>query len=242
MNGRSRPLFEGEVGGRAETTRINHQQHTMLRRTAFGEDPHGQGTLRCLPRELRNEIYKYLLSSGELSILRTSHQLSLEALELLYTHGIFRMYVNSGKASRNIQPEDYIVRNIRNLELRWDLSDCECERNSRKVLDFCWIQQEARMVCHVILEFGALRAALLTAFDIFALQNLRVFRKVLLETAVEDSTAAIGSGRLARGQQRTLSILNVLTDELRLELGPADQRGDADEKHLVFQPSRNLAI
>ncbi|KAL9065067.1 MAG: hypothetical protein Q9161_008486 [Pseudevernia consocians] len=206
---------------------------------ATSSDPYRQATLLNLPPELRDEIHVYLLASGDLSILRSFRQLSVETLRLIYTGAILRFYVNSSEACRNIQPGEKAAERIQNLRLHWDLSDFDCHRNAHEVIEFCQKQQQKqRMTCHVILKFGAWRAALLNANDIAALRSLRVFRNVILETTVaKDSTQALSSGRLAKMRSRTLSILKVLGDVLEIALGPADHRGDADGRYLVFHPS-----
>lgn len=77
--------------------------------TKTGLDSHHQATLLGLPQELRDEIYFHLLASADLSILRSSHQISLEALEFLYTKATFRQYVNSAETHRNVQPSDKVA-------------------------------------------------------------------------------------------------------------------------------------
>ena len=84
---------------------------------AISSGPHSHATLLDPPREMRNEIYVYLLASGHLSILRTSRQLSVEALELIYKEAIFRVFVNSAQACRNVHPRAKSARKIQNLQL-----------------------------------------------------------------------------------------------------------------------------
>lgn len=202
-------------------------------------DYHKEGTLLSLPRELRDKIYGYLLASGDLQILRTSHQLSQEALESLYRKAVFRMYVNSADGSRNIKPSGNAADQIQNMKLQWDMSNFTCSRNACEVIDFCQKRQLTRKTCHVTLRLGLQRAALLSANDISALRNLRIFQKVVVKTMMrQDSTYATSSDRLARLRSRVLSMFRVLSDELGLALGPADQNGDADTRYLVFHPSR----
>ena len=189
-----------------------------------------------LPRELREEIYSYLLHCGDLAILRVSRQASLEALDRIYTEGLFRFYVNSAEAYRNVQLQDCIANRIQNVLLYWDLSNFDCQRNSHELIPFCQKQGVTRSTCHVILDADRLRAALLNASDISALYNLRAFRTVILETRIKSSTIGISSARLAKFRCRTLSMIRVLGDQLRLALGPAVQGGDVDARRLVFKP------
>ena len=190
-----------------------------------------------LPRELRDEIYGYLLPSGHLTILRVSRQASLEALDRIYAKASFRFYVNSVEACRNIQPQENIARKIQNLELYWDLSDFNCQRNSHELITFCQIQGVTRNTCHVIMKGDTLRAALLNADDISALQSLRVFRTVILEIRIKESTQAITSRHLANFRRRAFRMFRMLGDELKLALGPAEKMGDADARRLVFHPA-----
>ena len=210
-----------------------------MKERATSSDPYSQATLLSLPPELRDEIYAYLLASGDLSIVRSSRQLSVETLRLIYTGAMLRFYVNSAEACRNIQPGENAAERIQNLRLHWHLSDFDCHRNAHDVIRFCQNKQKkTRMTCHVILKFGAWRAALLNANDIAALRNLRVFRNVILETTVvKDSTQVLSSGVLAKLRSRTLRMLKVLGDVLGIALGPADHRGDPDGRYLVFHPS-----
>lgn len=199
---------------------------------------HNQATLLSLPREMRNEIYAYLLASGHLTILRSSRQLSVEALELIYTKAIFRMLVNSRQACHNNLPGVKISEKIQNLQLDWHLSDFICQRNANEVIDFCKKQQQMLRTCHVTLRFGRWQAALLTADDIAALRSLRVFRRVVLETMIAGSTQPTPKWHLAQVKSRILSMFKTLNDQLRLALGPAEQMGDVDARCLVFRPSR----
>lgn len=51
--------------------------------------------LLSIPRELRDEIYGYLLRCGDLAILRTSKQVGHEAKERLHREGVFRIKMRS---------------------------------------------------------------------------------------------------------------------------------------------------
>lgn len=233
--------LKGEEGGREDIAKEKDRQQGTASRKVTNEVNHRNGgPLLSLPRELRDEIYGYLLASGHLQVLRTSRQLSQEALESLYPKAIFRMYVNSTDGSRNIKPSENVADQIQNIKLQWDLSDHDCSRNAHELIDFCHKQGEMRMTYHVILLFGVRRAALLNANDISALRSSRVFRNVVLETIIKDSTQEIPSGRRAKLRSRILSMFRVLSDELGLTLGPADHRGDVDARHLVFHPPKML--
>lgn len=241
MDQESRNGLKGEEGGREDIAKEKDRQKGTASCKVTNEVNHRNGgPLLSLPRELRDEIYGYLLASGHLQVLRTSRQLSQEALESLYPKAIFRMYVNSADGSRNIKPSEIVADQIQNIKLQWDLSDHNCSRNAHELIDFCHKQEEMRMTCHVILLLGVRRAALLNANDISALRSLRVFRNVVLETIIKDSTQQIPSGRRAKLRSRILSMFRVLSDELGLTLGPADHRGDVDARHLVFHPPKML--
>lgn len=205
---------------------------------AICSNPHNQATLLGLPREMRNEIYTYLLASGHLSILRSCRQLSEEALELIYKEAIFRVSVNSAQSCHNVQPGVEDTEKIQNLQLDWQLSDFDCERNASEVIDFCQRQQQLLKTCHVILRFGPWRFALLSANDITALKSLRVFRNVIIEPVVNDSAEIIPDGLLPELQSRSFSMLTVLDNELQRVLGPAEYKGGASASCLVFHPSR----
>ena len=213
------------------------KEELTQKRPATSLFPPHQVTLFSLPPELRDEVYAYLLASGHLSILRSSRQLSVEALRLIYTGAMLRVYVNSAEACRNIQPGNKVTEKIQNLQLYWYLSDYECRRNAHQVIEFCQQRRENRVTCHVILKFAVFRAALLKADDITALRSLRVFQNVVLETMIAEPTQAVSSAHFAKLRSRTLSIFKVLGDQLEMTLGPADHRGDADDQHLVFHPS-----
>ncbi len=216
---------------------VEEKEELTKKRPAKSLDPRPQVTLLSLPLELRDEVYAYLLASGHLSILRSSRQLSVEALRHIYTKTMLRVYVNSEEACRNIQPGKRDAERVQNLQLYWHLSDHECRRNAHQVFEFCQQRRENRVTCHVILKFAVFRAALLKADDIIALRNLRVFQNVVLETVIADPTQVVSSAHLAKLRKRTLSIFKVLGDQLEITLGPGDLRGDADDRHLVFHPS-----
>lgn len=216
------------------------QQDTMSCRTATRGDPRNQDTLLRLPRELRDEIYDYLLASGHFQILTTSRQLSQEAVESLYREAVYRMYVNSADGHRNIKPSEEVAHQIQNLNLQWDMSNFDCSRNACDIIDFCQKRPATRRTCHVMLEFDAHRAALLNATDISALRSLRIFQKVVFTTTMTSSTWVTSGARLARLRRRIPGMFRTLSDELGLALGPADQRGDADIRCLVFHPSKML--
>lgn len=206
----------------------DRRQDTISCRAATRANHYNGGTLFSLSRELRDEIYDYLLASGHLQILRTSRPLSQEALESLYRKAIFRLYVNSAHQSRNIWPSGNVAGQIQNIEVQWEMSDFNCSRNAHEVIDFCQNSQAARGTCHIILKFNTWRATLLNATDIFALRNLRVFQKVCFKSMMKDSTKLRG---------RILKIFKMLSNELGLALGPADNREDVDAQYLVFHPS-----
>ncbi len=216
---------------------VEEEEELMKKRPATSLNSRHQVTLLSLPTELRDEVYAYLLASGHLSILRSSRQLSVEALRLIYTGAMLRVYVNSAEACRNIQPGETVAERIQNLQLYWHLSEFECRRNANQVIEFCQQRRENRVTCHVVLKFDLFRAALLKANDITALRSLRVFQNVVLETMLADPTQAESSAHFARLRKRTSSIFKVLGDQLEITLGTGDQRGDADDRYLVFHPS-----
>lgn len=220
------------------TMEREQQENGVSRESATSSNPHNEATLLGLPREMRNEIYAYLLASGHLSILRASRQLSLEALELIYKEATFRLFVNSAQARHNVHPRVEVTGKIQTLQLIWHLADYDCQRNASEVMDFCGKQVETRMTCRVILKFGARRAALLNANDITALRSLRTFRHVVIETMDEDSMQAIPCSPFSILQCRILCMFSVLSEELRLALGPAEHRKDTGAHYLVFHPSR----
>lgn len=213
------------------------QKYREKQRPANLFNPCSHFMLLELPQELRDEIYGYLVHSGDLAILQVSRQTTSEVLHRIYTKASFRFYVNSAEACRNVQPQENVALKIQNLELQWDLSNFDCQRNSHELITFCQKRGVTRNTCHIVLIADISRAALLNANDISALRNLRVFRTVTLETRIKDSTQAITSARLAKFRYRVLSMFRALGDKLKLTLGPADQRGDADARQLVFRPA-----
>lgn len=79
--------------------------------------------LLILPREIRDEIYGHLLLCGDLAIMRSSRQINLEAMNLLYRMAVYRMVFNYDERSRNIQPSQEAVVQIQNLSLQFQLPD-----------------------------------------------------------------------------------------------------------------------
>ena len=242
INRESRDLLQvSEQGGEEMAEEQDRRQNTAsCSAITTRADHRGQGTLFRLPRELRDEIYDYLLASGDLQILRTSRPLSQEALRSLYRKAVFKVHMNSTNSFRNVKPSKNVVDKIQNIKIQWDLSDFSSSHNAFEIIVLFHGYQVARGTCHVLLRFDAWRAALLRPADIHALRILRVFRTVMLEVKIKDSTSAISSDRLDKLRSRTLSVFRVLSDELRAALGSADQREDADARYLVFRPSEML--
>ena len=137
------------------------QEHREKHRPANLFNPCSHSMLLKLPQELRDEIYGYLLHSGDLAILQVSRQTTSEVLYRIYTKASFRFYVNSAKACRNVQPQENVAQKIQNLELQWDLSNFDCRRNSHKLITFCQKQGVTRNTCHIVLIADISRAALL---------------------------------------------------------------------------------
>ena len=73
--------------------RKNGKDKRVAEEAKTSECPQSRSHLMLLklPRELRDEIYSYLLHSDDLAIPRVSCQASLEALDRVYTKGLFRV-------------------------------------------------------------------------------------------------------------------------------------------------------
>ena len=90
---------------RKEKTIDRKQQGNRVScKSATSPNHHNQATMLSLPRETRNENFAYPLAYCHFSILSSSRQLSVEALELIYSKAIFRVSVNSAQACHNIYP------------------------------------------------------------------------------------------------------------------------------------------
>ena len=113
--------------------------------------------LMSLPREIRDKIYAYLLRAGDLSIMRTSKQLSHEAKESLYREGVYRVklgFESGGDVGSFLRKE---LGKIQNYDIRVNFGH-GCFLDSH---DFFRIfkhfaghaETHSRLECHVRIEY-----------------------------------------------------------------------------------------
>lgn len=236
-------LKRGEEEGREEMAKgKSSPQDTPSYTTAITTHHHREDTLFTLPRELRYQIYAYLLPSGDLHILRTCRRLSQDVLDILYRKAIFRMYVNSSDHVRNIRPSKNVVDRIQNIELRWDLCDLDCPRNAHEIIEMFQECHGTRRTCHIIVKLGDWGVALMNATDVHAFRCLRVFQNVVVQAKIKDSDSAyrMSSERQVHLQTRIFYMFKILSGGIGQVLGSADHDRDGDSRYLVFHPSRVL--
>ena len=140
------------------------QRDTTLCMAATRSAPHGLSTLLSLPRELRDEIYNYLLASGQLQILRTSRLLGQKAQEILYNKVTLRIRGNSVYYFRNIKSIENVTDRIQDVQLEWDLGDP------------VWPRTIATRSCHWDMRFEILQAQM-TEMALVACHHLHPQRK-----------------------------------------------------------------
>ena len=97
---------------------LTEEEHVKLQK--------GLGTLYDLPRELRNTIYKHMITQGSPTIMATSSTLHHEVSETeIYSHGICRLNLNFYNAATEelipcFKPSQLIVNKIRHVAIRVD--------------------------------------------------------------------------------------------------------------------------
>lgn len=67
------------------------------------KEPTSMGKLQTFPAEIRKMIYPYLISSGNLAILRACKAAAAEASPLVVKHGIYRRKIGFADDGRSIQ-------------------------------------------------------------------------------------------------------------------------------------------
>ena len=84
-------------------------------------DKHENVCLGKLPGEVRNAIYEYLISRGDLSLMRTNHLIYQEMRGLVLRSIPYRLYVNYPEEARYPRrlPSGWIGEGIRNVEIHW---------------------------------------------------------------------------------------------------------------------------
>ena len=78
----------------------------------------GLGNLIKLPRELRDIIYGQAIIDGTTAVLRASKQTYMEASELIFQKGIYRLVLGFGGDVVNPPIDQSLSKNIRNLALQ----------------------------------------------------------------------------------------------------------------------------
>ncbi|MCJ1450712.1 hypothetical protein MMC28_001045 [Mycoblastus sanguinarius] len=105
----------GEENGAETFERVAN--HGKAEEVAGGEARKGLGLLTTIPLEVRRMIYRPLLASGQLSILRTSHAMHQEASELLFAEGICRIKYGFSSYFPSFKPNQDLASKIQNVRV-----------------------------------------------------------------------------------------------------------------------------
>lgn len=200
--------------------------------------------LLSLPREIRDNIYAWLLRAGDLAILRASKQLSHEAAERLHREGVCRMRI--GFPNDSVFPPKW--KHIQNFQFRvsygygsalasWpvflqlkrfaDLTETDLKRECLITIELTAVDSrppirlQAFRMTHILEGI-----ACLTTFKtvvVILVPNQYEFWRNIAEPA--DKKTMAESWSMIRGK-------------LLPELGPAKLVGDADGegRRLIFHP------
>lgn len=205
-------------------------------------DPEGLGKLSIFPPEVRNTIYKLVISRGHLNILAVSRIVHKEASSLLFRHAIYRL----SAVYLDVCPKPSLLNLIQNIQFSMSLQhDLGSERNLTVFRKF-GSSEVPRIQCHILFECRILRPPEAISPRIMdTLSLLTGFREVRLELNVYDlgdggPPCAATTWRLKKLSQLVQTVHNPLKAALEPFLGTAKVAG-CHGTDLVFHPGSQIA-
>ena len=194
-----------------------------------------------IPGEIRNEIYRYLIESREIAMMRTNSTVREEMRGMVTTMIPWRLSL--GEAHNKDGAHDFrlgkMKDGVRDLEIRWNLPDpCNgsepLEGGVAERLDELELGGRRRRGCCVILiERGSYKATWFQVNDVEALAKLDVFEEVTIRIRMGETVCP------ARLSSHKIELVAV---ELRAWLETAwgqcqcRQGGGGKELSLCFRP------
>lgn len=141
-----------------------------------------------LPRELRDQIFSYLLVSGYPGLMRTSRAMEQEGKTWIAKTGIFRVNVGSCNGI-NYNPSPETVDRIQNVNIAikntiTPYSSLD-QHPELKILDLFAGSTPHRKTCNVSIEFYATGPTLVSDKVLVRLQCLTGFEKVILRIGIK---------------------------------------------------------
>ena len=231
----------------SSTPCVSHHGHTKI----------PISPLLSLPREIRDDIYAYILRAGDLSILRTSKQLGQEARERLYREGVCRIkmgFPNGGNEYDVFPPELKPCQNFHfrlcfgpetmlafcfwmeefcswfsQFELLTGLNKTDLKRECFIIIEYCTFDPMAPLCFHVSNEREGV-------FDQIA--SLGTFATVVVRLAPKRETIGEMGRREYVDEMAMMDYYSKIEVKLKPGLGRAKLGHDADGKvrQLEFHP------
>ena len=199
---------------------------------------HDDGHWRKLPGEVRNEIYKYAISYGDLSLMRTNHQIYEEMQGLVLEKTPYRLYVNFPWEARYPRrlPDGKIGESIQNVEIHWRF---QRYRRFLKCGGSVWALQldplVSRKRCVVYFERTIYMASWIKARDLTALGELAVFSEVIFRVTWKEGVEIKSTAEVE--DRYAIPVLRNLGKGMKLVLGVGLEGKDEEGRFLRFGPS-----
>lgn len=175
-----------------------------------------------LPRELRNEIFIDLLTSGHPNFMRTSRAIEQEGKAWISKAGIYRINVGFSDRTNCQKPNQNTVDRIQNVNLKIQHPLCPVDA---QILDFVIGPSPHHKTCNVFFE----RA--ISYFAIGRLQRFTWFEKVALRVSTGFRSSYIDPDVRTWALGRMRGLLEPI-------LGKADVAEDETSCSMVFYPRK----
>ena len=191
-----------------------------------------------LPGEVRNEIYRYLISCGDLSLMRTNRQIYTEMMGLVLSSTPYRLYVNYPLEARYPRrlSSGRIAEGIQNVEIHWRF---QRYRRFLKCGGSVWALQldplVSRKRCVVYFERTIYMASWIKARDLTALGELAVFSEVIFRVTWKEGVEIKSTAEVE--DRYAIPVLRNLGKGMKLVLGVGLERKDEEGRFLRFGPS-----
>lgn len=209
--------------------------------------PAGLGYLHKLPRELRDQIFSYLLTSGHPNFMRTSKVMRQEGKTWIAKEGIYRMNLGFCNGFNCRSPSRKILDTIQNVNIRINnyivRSSTLVEYPELQLLDVLGRSALRRKTCSISFEFYGSPYAHFGHEVLSRLQRLRGFDKIVLRvwmnwTGGAAITNPLDYFHLEPPIRFRYRVFEMAREYLEPRLGKADPRSDKDGWIMVFYPRR----
>ncbi|CAF9922243.1 hypothetical protein IMSHALPRED_005634 [Imshaugia aleurites] len=211
-----------------------------------------------LPRELRDQIFSYLLVSGHPNFMRCSKAMEQEGETWVAKEGIYRINLRLFCSINCQRPSWKIAATIQNIDIKIDACMLPIARNAYpnrysglKILDLLTDPTHHRKTCNVSIEWYGARDGCMYIVEvghevIDRLQRLRGFEKVVLrvwDRWTDSPSILIPSVDRLRAPVPGMVIdtywsFGHMQDRLAPYLGKADMTSDKEGWGMVFYPRK----